>query len=577
MAIIEGGTVTFRCSGTITVSNTIVISTNVVLDGTGQNNSISGGNGVRIFTVNPGISFAVRNLTLTGGANIGAGGTNGTAGGSASGGVIFNNGGTVTLVNCQVTGNSASGGIGGDGVVEVGGEGGHGGNGGSASGGAIFNTGGALLLTNCVFSGNSASGGNGGNGMDAFGIGNGTRGGNGGNGGVARGGSIFNTGNGSVVGYDCTFSSNSVSGADSGLGGKGTGLGADGANGVPGSTFGGGICNENGTVTILFSTFNGNTAIGGPGGDALGGTFSGTGGAGTAGGNATGGGIYVQSGILAITNSTIYGNMATGGNGGIGGNGGTQGFGGSGGNGGAGGSASGGGVGNAVGGTVTAVNCTFALNNALGGIGGAGGTSGGIAGDPGQTGATGGSRGGGIANDGGPLTFTLMNSIVAYSGIGGEGSGVITDGGNNISFSGYGASIPLTAPTSFTNRNPYLAPLDNNGGPTLTTAIFDTTSVALNAGNDAACLPTDQRHVVRSGRCDIGAFELESVALAIARQTNNVVLSWATGFTGYLLEYTPGLPPIVWKTVTNPVVVVGANFVVTNNADESSRFYRLSR
>src|SRR6185369_4416398 len=82
LALSEGGTVTFRCSGTITVTNTIVISTNVVLDGTGQNNSIGGGNGARIFKVNPGFSFTVRNLTLTGGAHTGAGGTNGTDGAS---------------------------------------------------------------------------------------------------------------------------------------------------------------------------------------------------------------------------------------------------------------------------------------------------------------------------------------------------------------------------------------------------------------------------------------------------------------------------------------------------------------
>jgi hypothetical protein len=227
---------------------------------------------------------------------------------------------------------------------------------------------------------------------------------------------------------------------------------------------------------------------------------------------------------------------------------------------------------------VTAVNCTFALNSAAGGTGGAGGASGGVAGNPGQTGATGGSNGGGVANEGGPLIFTLKNSIVAYSTKpGGEGSGVITDAGNNISFSSYGASIPLTASTSFTNRDPYLGPLENNGGTTLTTAIIDPSSVAINGGDDAACLPTDQRHIARSRQCDIGAFELETVSLAIARQTNQVVLTWSTGYTGYLLQSSPSLPPISWTIVTNPVVVVGANFVVTNNADQASRFYRLNR
>jgi hypothetical protein len=577
IALSEGGTVTFGCSGTITVTNTIVISTNVVLDGTGQTTSLSGGNAVRIFRVNPGFTLSIRNLTLTSGADTGTSGTNGTAGASASGGVIYNDGGTVSLVNCQVSGNKAAAGNGGDGVVQLNGNGGSGGSGGSASGGAIFNNGGTVLLTNCVFSGNTASGGNGGNGADGVVSGNGRSGGNGGNGGGASGGAIFNTGGGTVVSYDCMISSNSVAGASSGLGGVGNGLGADGANGAPGDSLSGGICNESGTITILFSTFNGNTATGGQGGGALAGAFSGTGGTGTAGGVASGGGIFNQSGALAMTNATFYANSVIGGKGGNGGDGGKQGFGGSGGNGGAGGSGIGGGVGNAAGGTVTAVNCTFSKNIASGGGGGTGGASGGVGGNPGQAGASGKSNGGGIANDGGPLTFTLMNSIVAYSSSGGEGSGVITDGGNNISFNGSGASIAFTAPTSFASTNPYLGSLANNGGPTLTTAIINTKSVAINAGNDAVCPTTDQRHMARFGRCDIGAFEFEYASLAIELQTNQVVLTWTTALTGYSLQSTPSLLPTSWTTVTNPAVAVGANYVVTNNVDESSRFYRLNR
>jgi hypothetical protein len=577
IALSEGGTVTFLCSGAITVTNTIVISTNVVLDGTGQSPNLSGGNAVRIFRVNQGVSFTVKNLTLAGGADTGASGTNGTAGASASGGAIFNDGGTVTLVDCQVSTNRAAGGNGGNGVAQLNGDGGDGGNGGSARGGAIFNNGGSVLLTNCVLAGNSASSGDGGNGADgSMGI-FGTRGGGGGNGGGASGGSIFNTSGGTVVAYDCTFSGNRASGAGGGLGGAGNGLRPDGANGVPGSGLSGGICNENGSITILFSTFNGNAATGGQGGDALGGAFSATGGTGTDAGNALGGGIFNQSGGLAMTNSTFYLNLATGGNGGKGGDGGTNGFGGSGGNGGAGGAGVGGGVANAAAGSVTAVNCTFSKNSASGGIGGAGGASGGTAGHAGHIGAPGVANGGGIANDGGSLSFTLKNSIVAYSSSGGEGSGVFTDGGNNICFSPYGGGIALTASTSFTNSNPYLGPLANNGGSTFTTAIIDKNSVAINAGNDAVCLPSDQRHVARFGRCDIGAYEFETVSLAISGDTNQVVLSWTTGLTGYSLQFTPSLLPTSWTTVTNPVVVVGANYVVTNNVDEASRFYRLSK
>jgi hypothetical protein len=58
--------------------------------------------------------------------------------------------------------------------------------------------------------------------------------------------------------------------------------------------------------------------------------------------------------------------------------------------------------------------------------------------------------------------------------------------------------------------DPGLGPLQNNGGPTMTHAITNT-SLAFN--NDPCVVSTDQRGVLRPqfGRCDIGAFELEDV------------------------------------------------------------------
>src|SRR5438876_1192893 len=98
----------------------------------------------RAFTSLSRASLLISWLTLTSGADNGASGTNGTAGTSVSGGAMYNDGGTVSLVNCQVATNTAAGGNGGDGVVQLSGNGGNGGNGGTASGGAIFNNGGTL-------------------------------------------------------------------------------------------------------------------------------------------------------------------------------------------------------------------------------------------------------------------------------------------------------------------------------------------------------------------------------------------------------------------------------------------------
>jgi CSLREA domain-containing protein len=57
--------------------------------------------------------------------------------------------------------------------------------------------------------------------------------------------------------------------------------------------------------------------------------------------------------------------------------------------------------------------------------------------------------------------------------------------------------------------NPLLGPLANNGGPTDTQALL-AGSPAIDAGDNATCLPTDQRGVTRpqGPACDMGAFEL---------------------------------------------------------------------
>jgi len=58
-----------------------------------------------------------------------------------------------------------------------------------------------------------------------------------------------------------------------------------------------------------------------------------------------------------------------------------------------------------------------------------------------------------------------------------------------------------------------LAPLADNGGPTLTHALL-AGSPAIDAGDNFFALPTDQRGVARIAgpQTDIGAFELEQPA-----------------------------------------------------------------
>src|SRR6267143_1332632 len=98
-AISGGGTVTFACSGTITLTATITLFADTTIDGTGQNVTISGGNAVHVFSVLSGIQLNLNKLTIAQGKVFGFG----------YGGGIFNQG-TLTVANSTFEGNSAGNG-----------------------------------------------------------------------------------------------------------------------------------------------------------------------------------------------------------------------------------------------------------------------------------------------------------------------------------------------------------------------------------------------------------------------------------------------------------------------------------
>src|SRR2546427_12151367 len=66
-ALSGGGTVTFACDGTITITTTKTVSLDTILDASGHSVTISGNNAVRLFIVNPAVNFSVYNLTLANG------------------------------------------------------------------------------------------------------------------------------------------------------------------------------------------------------------------------------------------------------------------------------------------------------------------------------------------------------------------------------------------------------------------------------------------------------------------------------------------------------------------------------
>lgn len=291
-----GGTVTFECSGTISLTSTIFITVDTTIDGTGQDVAISGNNAVRMFRVISGDRLILNRLALV----------DGSSSGYPGGGGVYNQG-MLTISNSTFSGNLADRGCGGaifndwnstltisnslfsDNTVTYTREFYRG-------GGVICNLGGGTVaITNSTFSGNSSTG-------------------------EAGGGSIFNDGTLSV--------NNSVFSENIAENGKGGGIKDLGLLTVSNSTFsdniagsdGGGIYSESfDTLTIRNSTFSGNNAYRGGGIDSesygsvqvSNSTFS---------GNSAlfGGGIYNGNrGVLVVSNSTFSDNRAYNSGGGI--------------------------------------------------------------------------------------------------------------------------------------------------------------------------------------------------------------------------------------------------------------------
>jgi len=75
----------------------------VVLDATGFNPTMSGGNSVRIFYVAPGASLTATNLVLTNGSYIK---NDSTALTNADGGAIYIDSGTVNMTGCMLANNN---------------------------------------------------------------------------------------------------------------------------------------------------------------------------------------------------------------------------------------------------------------------------------------------------------------------------------------------------------------------------------------------------------------------------------------------------------------------------------------
>ena len=259
-----GGPMNFICSGTITFSSQKIITTNVEIDGVGQQVAFDGGNATRLFNVNVGAALELRNLTLQNG--------------NASPGGAISNEGALTVIRSTFSGNQTD---------EFGTP---------NQGGAIFNTGTATIASS-IFDNNLANRANG----------------------SAHGGAIYTTG--ALVITTSSFVDNR---AGAGFGSVADTGGAIYNNNtrvvIVASTFsgntaraGGAIYHVNGRTTIAASTFSTNQAI------DLGGAILISAGLVTTsastfkdnlGGNAGGAVQVAGHGTLSVTSSTFSDNSA---------------------------------------------------------------------------------------------------------------------------------------------------------------------------------------------------------------------------------------------------------------------------
>jgi hypothetical protein len=111
--------------------------------------------------------------------------------------------------------------------------------------------------------------------------------------------------------------------------------------------------------------------------------------------------------------------------------------------------------------------------------------------------------GGGLFNQFG--TATLENTVIAHSSSGGNCNGTIISMGHNLDS---GNACGFASGGDLINTDPLLGPLQNNGGPTFTHALFEG-SPAIDAGDNGGIPATDQRGYPRiwNGTVDIGAYE----------------------------------------------------------------------
>jgi hypothetical protein len=276
-ALAGGRTVTFACSGTISLTNIITIVADTTIDGSGQDVTISGNDTVAVlFIVNEGVTLSLNEVTIADGSSRGIENygtlivSNSTFSGNNQGIACLS--GTLNVSDSTFTNNNntsynSDGGaihvsyctwtVSGSAFVDN-----HAINGGGISSGSFTTIG---NLTNSTFAGNTAN----------------------------HGGGVQN--NGTLTVSNSIFTGNSSERSGGGIENYGTLTVSDTifSGNTAGSGIGGGICNVVGLASVTSSTFSGNTANHGGGIANTLVTFP------------------PASGVLHVANSTFFDNSAS--------------------------------------------------------------------------------------------------------------------------------------------------------------------------------------------------------------------------------------------------------------------------
>ncbi len=512
--------------GELTLSNTATIT---IVGPGAKLLTLSGGGKTRVFDIEGG-SAALEGLTITGGNSV-------SSSNDSSGGGLLVNGGTLSLTNCTVSGNSAPGQ--GGGLWEY-----HGslsltdctvsGNSAPYGGGGLFDNGGTLSLTDCTVSGNSAPSGDGGGLDNKYGTATLTNCTLSGNTAVNFGGGLYSTWNTRTTLTDCAVSSNSAA-------------------------YGGGLLNKGGFATAALiltdCTFSANSAGAGKGGGLLNDGAAALTDCTVSGNTAADGGGLFNAGTAALTDCTLNGNTAAGAH---------QGY--------------GGGLYNLD--TTTLINCTLSGNDAAhgGGLDNSGSAiDSAIAALTGCTVSGNTAVGsGGLGNYGGGLynfsgdSMALTNTIVAGNGDGGAASDIAGPGTASGSFDligtgGSGGLINGVDHNIVGVAAPMVGTLGNYGGPTQTIPLLPG-SPAIGGGTTGGAA-TDQRGQPRTGHVAIGAFQSQGFTLTPVTGSSPQTAAPGTAFQN---------PLVVTVTANNPVEPVDGGVITFTAASAGGASAKLS-